>query len=313
MQLAPAHEEFTAYLDLECGRSRQTLTAYTSDFRQFLLCLAETGREPAVEAVDRQTIRQYVAWLRRRGLTVTSVCRRRASLRSFWRFLRDNGYTERDPFVRVSIPKRARSLPVCLSAQEAEALLCAAGRHPSVLRAFRDTAVLSVMLFTGLRRAELLALRLPDVDLTEGTLRVEHGKGDKTRLIPLGERPLSALRDWLEFRSECGHDFLFLSSDRRPLGRRALMGLLRKALLRAGIDRPGVVLHSLRHTAATLLLQGGCDLASVQRLLGHSSLTTTGLYLQVTLHDLRRAVARHPLAVPGEKVDRPPFALRIAV
>jgi len=313
MELAPAHEEFLAYLDLEANRSPQTVTAYASDFRQFLLCLTETDREPVGEAIDRQTIRQYVAWLRRRGLSVTSICRRLASLRSFWRFLGDNGYTDRDPFVRVSIPKRARSLPVALSAPEAQALLQAAERQPSIYRAFRDRAALSVLLFTGLRRAELLALRLPDVDLGEGTLRIEHGKGDKTRLVPLGERPLSALRDWLDLRPGCDHDFLFLSSDRRPLGRRALMGLLRKALRRAGIDRPGVVLHSLRHTAATLLLQGGCDLASVQRILGHSSLNTTGVYLQVTMHDLRRAVARHPLAVPGEEVDRPPFALRVAV
>lgn len=299
MELAPAFDEFIAYLDLECGRSPQTLSAYTSDFRQFSECLSETGRAASVEAVDRQAVRAYIAWLRRRDLSASSINRRLSSLRSFWRYLRDNAHTERDPFVRVSVPKRPRSLPVCLTAPEAEALLQAAEQQPSVHNAFRDRAALSVLLFTGLRRAELLALRLPDVDAAEGTLRVEHGKGDKARLVPLGERSLLALRDWLELRPDCGHDYCFTSIARRPLGVKGLVGLLRRALERAGVDRPGVVLHSLRHTCATLLLQGGCDLHSLQCLLGHARLDTTAGYLSLTMRDLRHAVSRHPLAGAG--------------
>jgi integrase/recombinase XerC len=296
MELAPVFDEFVAYLDLELNRSRQTLSAYTSDFRSFVQCLAETRREASVEAVDRQAVRAYIAWLRQRGLSPTSVCRRIASLRSFWRYVRDAGITERDPFVRVSVPKRAKSLPVCLSAEESEALLQAAGQQPSVLKAFRDTAVLTVLVFTGLRRAELLGLRLRDVDLREGTLRVEHGKGDKTRMVPLNARPLCALRDWLELRPECAHDFVFTSNDRRRLAPKGLAGLLRRALSRTSVNRPGTTAHSLRHTCATLLLRGGCDLHSVQRVLGHRDPATTSLYLSLTLADLRRSVARHPLA-----------------
>jgi len=296
MELAPVFDEFAAYLDLELNRSRQTLTAYTSDFRLFVQCLGETRREASVEAVDRSAVRSYIAWLRQRGLSPTSVCRRIASLRSFWRYVRDAGITERDPFVRVSLPKRAKHLPVCLSAEEAEALLHAAGRQTSVLRAFRDTAVLAVLVFAGLRRAELLGLRLRDVDLREGTLRIEHGKGGRTRLVPISGRPLSALRDWLELRPECDHDFVFTSIDRRRLAPKGLAGLLRRALARAGVNRPGTTAHSLRHTCATLLLKGGCDLHSVQRVLGHRDPATTSLYLSLTLADLHRSVARHPLA-----------------
>jgi site-specific recombinase XerD len=296
MELAPVFDEFVAYLDLELNRSLATIGSYTSDFRQFVLCLAEARREASVEAVDRQAVRGYIAWLRQQGLSPTTVCRRIASLRSFWRYVRDAGYTERDPFVRVSVPKRAKHLPVCLNAEETEALLQAAGRQTSVLKAFRDTAVLTVLVFTGLRRAELLGLRLRDIDLREGTLRVEHGKGDKTRVVPLGQRALLVLRDWLELRPECNHDFVFPSNDRRRLAPKGLAGLLRRALSRAGLNRPGTTAHSLRHTCATLLLRGGCDLHSVQRVLGHRDPATTAIYLSLTLADLHRAVARHPLA-----------------
>ncbi|MBM3474673.1 MAG: hypothetical protein FJX75_15525 [Armatimonadetes bacterium] len=313
MLLAPVFDEFVAYLDLELNRSRQTLSAYQSDFRQFVQCLGETRREASVEAVDRQAVRAYIAWLRQRGLSPTSVCRRVASLRSFWRYVRDAGITERDPFVRVSVPKRAKHLPVCLSAEEAEVLLRAAGQQASVLRAFRDTAALTTLVFAGLRRAELLGLRLRDVDLREGTLRVEHGKGDRTRLVPLSARPLSALRDWLELRPECDHGFVFTSNDRRRLAPKGLAGLLRRALSRAGLNRPGTTAHSLRHTCATLLLRGGCDLHSVQRVLGHRDPATTAIYLSLTLADLRRSVARHPLAAEGVHGSPLPLAAAVKV
>jgi site-specific recombinase XerD len=313
MELAPVHDEFCAYLDLECARSPQTLASYASDFRQFLSFLAETNRRPEVEEVDRQAVRAYVTWLRRRHLSVPTVSRHLASLRSFWKYVRDGGYTEHDPFVRVSVPKRGKALPVCLSAAEAQALLDAAGDQPNPLKAVRDTAVLSVLVFTGLRRNELLGLRLPAVDLAEGTLRVEHGKGDKARMVPLTLRPRVALADWLEVRPETDHDYLFTSSDARPLARKGLMGLFRRAVRRAGIARPGLVLHSLRHTAATLLLQGGCDLRSLQRLLGHSRLDTTATYLSLTMSDLHRAVARHPLAGAVEETDSLPLAVGVGV
>jgi len=309
MELAPVHDAFLAYLDLECARSSQTLTSYASDFRQFLSFLAETSRRPEVGGMDRQAVRAYVTWLRQRRLSVPTVSRHLASLRSFWKYVRDGGYTEHDPFVRVSVPKRAKPLPVCLSASEAEAMLRAAGEQPNPLKAVRDTAALAVLVFAGLRRNELLGLRLPAVDLVEGTLRIEHGKGDKARMVPLSLRPRVALADWLGVRPETGHDFVFTSVDRRPLARKGLMGLFRRALVRAGVSRPGVVLHSLRHTAATLLLQGGCDLRSLQRLLGHSRLDTTAHYLSLTMGDLHRAVARHPLAgvVGDEQLDSVPL------
>ena len=313
MELAPVFDEFAAYLDVERARSPQTVIAYTSDFRQFLRFLAETNREAAPAAIDHQAVRGYVAWLRRRGLTVTTVSRHLASLRSLWKYLRDNGHAEGDPSARVSVPKRAKHLPVCLGAQEAEAILEAAPRQPNPLKAVRDTTVLSIMLFGGLRRNELLGLRLSSVDLAEATLRVEHGKGDKTRLVPLSDRPLAALRNWLWVRPESSHESLFTSNSARPLGRKGLMGILRRALVRAGIDRPGIVLHSLRHTCATLLLRGACDLRSLQQLLGHSRLDTTAHYLSLTTHDLHRAVAHHPLAGAVEEADSPPLPVGVGM
>ena len=295
MHIVPLHEEFVSYLDLERGYSPLTIKAYQSDFRIFLRYLSHIGQEPQVHIINRQVIRRYIAWLRKEGLKPTSIARRLHSLRSFWNYLRDNDYTERDPFLQVSIPKRARSLPVYLSAQECVALLEATERQSSALLAFRDKAILSVLVFTGIRRAELLELRLTSVDMGQATLRIERGKGGKTRLVPLSHQAVTALKDWLELRPECDHDYLFTSQACGRLGRRALTGALRRALASAGLERKGITPHKLRHTFACLMLQSGCDLFSLSKLLGHTHLDTTTIYLHASVEDLRPPMARHPL------------------
>jgi len=295
MEIPTLYEEFLSYLDLERAYSPLTIIAYRSDGRLFLRYLQGAQHQPSLEAVDRNTVRGYIAWLSREGLKANSIARRLHSLRSFWTYVRDNGYTDRDPFLRVSVPKRGRPLPVYLSADECTALLRAAERQSSALFAFRDRAILSLLVFTGLRRSELLALRLSSVDLGEGTLRVESGKGRKARLLPLAHQLLAALRDWVEVRPECAHDFLFTSQATKPLGRKGLMGTLARALQRASINGKRITLHTLRHSFACLMLQNGCDLFSLSQLLGHTRLDTTATYLHVNLPDLRRAVAKHPL------------------
>ena len=316
MPLVPLFEEFLSYLAVECNRSPLTITAYRSDFRLFTQCPGQAGQHLGPEDVDRQLIRRYVTWLHGQGHKPNSIARRLNSLRSFWKYLRDNGYTDRDPFLRVSVPKRERPLPVWLTADECDRLLEAAERQPSTFRGFRDRAIIAVLIFTGVRKAELLGLRLSSVDMAEATLRIECGKGGKSRLIPLAPRCVAALADWLELRPLCDHDRLFTSIANRPLGHKGLPSVLRGALRRARMAKR-VTLHGLRHSFACLMLQGGCDLYSLSQLLGHGRLDTTARYLHTSARDLHRAIARHPLGWEAEGVaqasDRRDFAAQVGV
>jgi site-specific recombinase XerD len=300
MRLTELHEEFVTYLEVERDYSAYTAVAYRSDFQTFLRFLKGVGLLLRVDRVDRSVVRRYVAWLKGRGLKASTVARHINSLRSFWNYLRESQYTETDPFFRLSLPKRPEEVPPHLSAEEAEALLSAAQRQSCIFNAFRDVAVLSVLLYTGMRRGELLNLRLCDVDLTGRTLRVVAGKGRKSRVLPLVPEACGALSDWLELRpTHCRHDRVFTCKWGAPLSKRGLASCLRRALDAAGVGRPGITLHSLRHTFACLLLKGGCDLYSLQRMLGHSRLDTTAGYLHATVEDLRQAVSAHPLCNGG--------------
>lgn len=297
MYLPDLHTEFLNYLEIERNYSPHTIAAYRSDFRAFLAYLAEQGEVgPTVASVDRPTVRGYIAWLRTRGLAPASAVRHVNSLRAFWGYLRDESRTQADPFVRISIPKLPSRPPRALSAQEAQGLLDAAEQQHCVFSAFRDKAILSLLIFGGLRRNEIIRLQLHDLDLNAATVTVVSGKGAKGRLIPLSAGAQDAVRDWVELRpTNCSHDHLFTSKWGAPLSKNGLMSCLQRALARADIRAEGVTLHTLRHTFATLMLQGGCDLYSLQQLLGHSRLDTTATYLHAGLANLRQALSCHPL------------------
>lgn len=287
---------FLVSCEVERGYSPLTVEAYRHDLKQFLAFLGtQDGQHRSPEDVTPRIIRTYLAALHGRGLAVATVRRRLDGLRSFWRFLQETGETEDTPFVGVRCPKRPKKLPQCLSESALVALLEAADTNHYSLLAVRDRAVLSVLIFGGLRRAELLGLRVGDVDWQERTLRVRHGKGDKERVIPLAEEAVQALANWLAVRPKCPADSLFCTRNGRPLGVKGLQGLFHRARRAAGIARQGVTLHTLRHSFATLLLRNGAHLVAIGGLLGHSSLETTAVYLHVTAEDSRRAVDCHPL------------------
>jgi len=301
MRIDNLHNEFLAYLELERDYSPHTISSYRSDFRSFLQFLASEGVLPELDQVDRSTVRRYLAWLHDRGVSSATIVRRIDSLRSFWNYLRESEYTESDPFFRISVRKRPARTPTHLSLEEAQGLLAAAGRQGSLFNAFRDTAVLTVLLCTGIRRSELLSLTLDALDLDGGTLQVTAGKGSKSRVLPLLPAACTALADWLELRPDCGHDRVFTSKWGAPLSTNGLSSLLKRALGASGITKSGITLHSLRHTFACLLLKSGCDLYSLQRMLGHSRLDTTAVYLHATVEDLRAAAAKHPLNQLGSE------------
>ncbi len=277
------------------GASPATLRAYTADLDQLDRWLAAAGVE-AAEA-DARTLRRYAAYLGTCRYAPATAARKLSAVRGAYAWMHDRGAIERSPAALVPGPRRARTLPATLSADEMARLLDApAGTTP---RDLRDRALLELLYGCGLRAAEACDLALADVRLETGSLRVT-GKGGKQRVVPLGgaaeaalERYLARGRPQMAAAGTAGR--LFVSVRGRPLH----PSDVRRALLRA-LDRAGVAQrspHALRHTFATHLLEGGADLRSIQHLLGHASVGTTQVYTHVSVRHLRTAHARaHPRA-----------------
>lgn len=295
MSIREAAREFFLYLEAERGCSPLTVQAYRSDIQRFVAFLDESGVNPQVANVEPHLLRQFLLAMKRDGLAASTRARRLYALRSLWDFLERSEMVATNPCRTVSAPKSGERLPEYLTPDECEALLDATGDQYYDSLATRDRAALTILIYTGLRRHELIGLELADIDLEEGTLRVRRGKGDKSRLLPLVEEAQQAIREWLDCRPRVSHDRLLTGRDGRPLGVHGLNLLFRRALTKAGLARKGVTLHTLRHSFATMLLHRQVDLISLQRLLGHASIESTAIYLHVDMTRLREAVAAHPM------------------
>lgn len=320
MLIQDAAKQFSVHLHAERGCSRATVEAYRGDIAAFLRYLEETDghrgcagqeRSPAHRAADEQqgcaarfaveqvtveTARGWIAHMADRGLKPATRARRLSCLRSLFEFLIDIGAAATNPFRRVRMPKKDHQPPTYLSPDECRRLLAATDDNHYTVLAFRDRAALSLLLFAGLRRSELLGLRVGDVDLQQRTLRVRVGKGQRGRVLPLAEAAAEAVADWLELRPEgTTHDALLTTRGGAAMCATDLQRMFKRTVQKAGIVREGLTLHKLRHTCATLLLGEGVDIVAIQRLLGHASIESTAVYLHVEMSDLRRAVERHPL------------------
>jgi site-specific recombinase XerD len=293
--------QWTAALEVFDGDLRRravaekTRRAYGSDIGHFANWCAERGLEPA--AVEVRDLRRYAAAASQGGLRATSLARRIASLRAFFRALREHGTVAQNPAELLTLPRRPRNLPHVLRPDELATLLDRIGAATPLER--RDRAMLELAYASGLRAEELVTLAVDSVDFDGERVRVE-GKGSKTRMVPVGEPALAALRDYLErARPALAHDeepALLLSKSGRPLSTSDVRRRLRIWSARAGLGG-AVHPHALRHSFATHLLDGGADLRAIQELLGHSTISTTQVYTRVESARLRRAYASsHPRA-----------------
>jgi integrase/recombinase XerD len=299
-------ERYLDHLTVERGLSEHTLMAYRRDLRRYLDFLAKRDiTEPG--QVEEATIRSFVASLSaatygegddERPYRASSVARTLSSVRSFHRFMVRDGVADRDPAGGVSQPKLPRSLPRPLTVEEVIRLLEAP--DPATPVGIRDRAILELLYGAGLRISELVGLDVDDVDLDPGSVRVL-GKGGKEREVPLGRYGREAVEAYVtrtrpEFASAKSRGALFLNQRGGRLTRQSCARLLAAHVSTAGIDRR-VSLHTLRHSFATHLLEGGADVRVVQELLGHASVATTQIYTLVTREHLREVYyASHPRA-----------------
>ncbi len=299
MTFPAATSEFFRYLEYERGCTAATASAYGADLRRCIAFLQEVGLPVEVEALTHQVLRRYVVWMGERGYKPATTRRHVAAVSSLCRYLVSAGKLPNNPALGLALPKKRRRLPSVLSVEEARRLLAASEDHPNVRMAFRNRAIIGVLLYCGLRRSEVLGLEVRDVDLKAGGLKVRSGKGMKDRLIPVLPEVSGMIGDWLEFRPEVANGALFVGRQGKSLALNSLVRLFERVCRLAGVKREGVTLHTLRHTFASLLLQEGCDLVSIRDMLGHADLATTSIYLQVSAPHLQAAVGLHPLSSSG--------------
>jgi integrase/recombinase XerD len=294
--------DFLAHLEFERGLSRNTLSAYRSDLLQFGCYLAELGRDaPSASAEDLSEFLAGLASGDGNGgapCSTATVNRKAACLRSFYRHLRREEVVGDDPAAKLATPRRGKKLPEVLSYAEVQKLLAQPrGDEPTV---WRDRALLELMYASGLRASETIGLDVGDIDLEQGVLRAR-GKGSKERLVPVGQKAVAAVRAYLRsgrpqlLRS---HDErkLFLNFRGGPLTRQGLYKIVLRHAESAGL-KGRMSPHTLRHSFATHLLTGGCDLRSVQEMLGHADLSTTQLYTHLSGEELKEVYFKaHPRA-----------------
>ena len=292
--------DFLSYLEFERGLSRNTLEAYRSDLLQYGRFLDERGADAVtVRPADVSAFLSHLAdGNGRPAASPATIHRKAACLRSFYRHLRREGILDSDPTSSISGPRRGRKLPKVLNRGEVAKLLeQPRGTEPTALR---DRALLELMYACGLRASEAIGIEVSDVDLDLAVLRAR-GKGSKERVVPIGRAAVEAVRIYLERgRPALVHGGivaqLFVNFRGEPLTRQGLYKIVRRHAAAAGLaDRMSP--HTLRHTFATHLLAGGCDLRSVQEMLGHADVATTQLYTHLSSERLKDVYFKaHPRA-----------------
>lgn len=280
-------ESFRDHLALEAGNSTNTVESYLRDLRR----LGEFATSRGVRDPDKLTLRvlrDFIYLLKDLGLSPASIRRAVSAIRTYYGFLVGEGRVKDDPSDRLESPRRGRVLPEVLSVQEVEALLAAPAIEQPL--AWRDRALLELAYGAGLRVSELCGLGLTDLLLSENLVRI-FGKGGKERLVPIGRSVIGAASVYLHTMRPTldrgkSKNRVLLNARGEPLSRVGAWGIVRRATQRAGITKR-VTPHTLRHSFATHLLEGGADLRAVQEMLGHADLSTTQIYTHVDREYLR--------------------------
>ena len=306
MDPAATIERFLKHLEIERNFSAQSLRAYATDLRQYAEFLAEKG-VANIATVDHLLLRSWLAGLSERNYERRSIARKRASVRSLYRFLHRRAEIADNPARLLRTPKLARNLPNCLDENQITALLSAP--DPNSWSGLRDRAILELLYATGLRVSELVRLQFADLELTRGSLRTL-GKGRKERILPLLPAAIAAIHAWGEVRNrpprsreggvKPGVNNLFINQRGTALTDRSVRRLIDGYVAQAALNCH-VTPHTLRHSFATHLLNHGADLRDVQELLGHAHLATTQVYTHVSTARMIDVYERAPPSATGKK------------
>ena len=284
--------KFISYLQIEKNYSDHTVTNYKIDLREF----SGSIKDKPIEQVTHVDVRLFLARLKEKNFSKRSVARKMACLRSFFKFLYREGHIKANPAASLSTPKIDKKLPLFMNASDVVKLLESPDASDDM--GLRDRAILETLYSTGIRVSELVGLNKEDVDFISGVLKV-YGKGKKERLVPVGDKALRAIRAYFEkigVTEINERKPVFLNKSRRRVSDRAVRRIVEKYIRKTSLNK-NISPHSLRHSFATHMLDGGADLRSVQELLGHANLSTTQIYTHVTTERLKAIYEKvHPRA-----------------
>ncbi|HCM88684.1 MULTISPECIES: site-specific tyrosine recombinase XerD [Vagococcus] len=278
-------QEYLHYLKIERGLSENTIQSYQRDLNQYALFINERQID-SLDDIDRYTVLDFLEYLKNTDKSSATIIRMVSTLRKYHQFLRQERFTDNDPMQHIDTPKKAKKLPKTLSIKEVEKII--ESPDTSNCLGIRDRAILEVMYATGLRVTELISLKLDDLHLSLGLLQTI-GKGDKERIIPLGDVAIKWVEIYLEkSRPELlakntkeKPNILFLNYKGEGFSRQGIWKNLKVYVVQAGIEKE-VTPHTLRHSFATHLLENGADLRVVQELLGHADISTTQIYTHIS-------------------------------
>lgn len=283
---------FLNYLRAEKWASQHTLSAYQRDLvRLQAFCAKQSINDWRFLLVSH--VRQYVSSRHKDGIASKSIQRELAAIRSFYHFLLKKQIVEQNPACGIQAPKATKKLPKILDVDQIAGLL---NTTPDSVLEIRDLAIFELFYSSGLRLSELVMLDIVDVSLAEGNIRVLHGKGGKQRLVPVGTKAISAIRQWLQCRPDCVSQALFVSSRGARLGQRSVQLRLEKWCRKNGLAEH-IHPHMLRHSFASHLLESSQDIRAVQELLGHADVSTTQIYTHLDFQHLAKVYDNaHPRA-----------------
>jgi len=288
-------DQFINYMRIERGVSNNTIEAYSRDLKEFADFIGK--KTLPLSKVDIHILTEYITYLNKR-ISKRSLARNISAIRTFFKFLVLEGIIEENPARLLEIPKVSRKLPGILNEHEIELLLNQPS--PTTPIGIRDRAMLELLYASGLRVSELVSLKLNNVNLRIGYIKVM-GKGSKERFVPIGEKAITALKTYMssaraKFDKGRRSLYLFLNSRGKPFSRQGFWKLLKSYAKKAGINKK-ITPHIIRHSFATHLLQNGADLRSVQMMLGHSDISTTQIYTHIDRTYLKEVYKKyHPRA-----------------
>jgi integrase/recombinase XerD len=291
--IEPQLDAFYQYLAVEKGLARNTLIAYLADIQRFCTNLQQRSKQP-FQTLSREDIIDYLATRRSHGISTRTTARELVAIKAFYRFLYERDKVASNPAVQIQSPRQWQRLPHVLTRAEVEQLLQTPDTSTPLGK--RDAALLELLYATGLRASELVGLILDDVNTVGAYLKVR-GKGGKERLIPIGEMAAVQLDDYLlhgrpQLIRARQAATLFVNRSAVGLTRQGLWKIVKRYVRHAGITKP-MSPHTLRHSFATHLLEGGADLRSLQHLLGHVDISTTQIYTHIVQQRLRAIYQRH--------------------
>jgi len=287
-------KDFLGYLMVERGLSPRTIKEYQDDLNCFFTYLTPyLEQELTLATIDERTIREFLAHLKlKKNYSARGINRKLSALKSYFNFLVDENILQKSPVARIKSAKMGKRLPKVLNPQEVEKIL-EVSSSPTPFFSSRNQAIMELFYATGMRLAELVGLNLEDIDLANLILKVT-GKGDKQRLVLMNESARNSLIKYLDLRPPTTDTALFINRKKQRISRRQVEVIFKKHLNRAGIEKSASP-HTLRHSFATHLLEGGSDLMTIKELLGHESLSTTQIYTSVSLERMRQIYKKsHP-------------------